>query len=175
MFCQACFDDAHRAKTMRRHKTSPIGGTGPLLCTPMMCSVHPDKTVGLYCSTDEQLVCVKCAVTTHSGHKMIEVEEWQPSEQDSAAAMALINVLKQAIADVNATKPEIEARRVALHGESMHFVTASRQASKPAVFKHSKMSMHSRLLWRHSSTYSCRTCLHSSALLRLTTTKSSRS
>ena len=56
-YCQACSDDNHRSRTQRSHASRPLGSNTTTFVKQLMCPIHPDHQVTLFCPVDKQLVC----------------------------------------------------------------------------------------------------------------------
>lgn len=69
--CVFCSDAHKRQRTSADHEmvslSEPkIGLTA--IRRQLMCTIHPDKELNLYCSQCEQVVCRDCCILLHRGH-----------------------------------------------------------------------------------------------------------
>ncbi len=101
--CQECFDDTHRSKIMRTHKTSTIEATVRQTQQPLACSAHPNQPMKFVCSRDHELTCLACAALTHFGHNTIDIAQYSEPAQVQTSTAASIQALKDALGDVNST------------------------------------------------------------------------
>jgi hypothetical protein len=109
MPCRACWNQAHAVKITRSRKTSSASFGRP--AKPMMCCYHPEQRVDLICSVDGDLVCLKCSVTSHYGHQMIEVEKYTGPAHEQAQAATTIQALTKAFNEGRATQSSVEKNR----------------------------------------------------------------
>ncbi len=92
-YCQVCFDENYRSRTQRGHAFRPLGSKTTTSVKHLMCPVHPEHQVTLFCPIDKQLVCLVCTVLTHSDHEVIDTAAYHDSCQESSQGGLTIKVL----------------------------------------------------------------------------------
>lgn len=74
-FCEQCFAASHQTIVMKRHQKEPIGKGSK------KCSQHSDQRLDMYCSTCQQIVCIKCLFTRqHKNHDSVTIDEFAKSK-----------------------------------------------------------------------------------------------
>ncbi|XP_013407928.1 tripartite motif-containing protein 3-like [Lingula anatina] len=82
------------------------------------CEKHPNKELKYYCEDDDTVICGKCIVTEHSGHRISSVEQVAKISRDKIKAALMkttktTNMFKEAVALEAATGPRDSQTRAA--------------------------------------------------------------
>eukprot|EP00729_Bicosta_minor_P024759 gene24759-biopygen27469 len=130
MLCDGCYIFAHKSAKKQGHASIPIqehlaaaparaagrgsGVTG--LGPPIMCRIHADHPLQVYCNTCNILVCAMCAVMHHKSHDLTPVEQAVGKHRDTIEALLaeVVVTRQEAIAATNAIKiirGELEGNR----------------------------------------------------------------
>jgi hypothetical protein len=116
MFCQQCFDESHRARSMRTHKSTPILSTNTSVQdTAVPSSTAAAKPTDLICAIHKQAACLQCSGTTCSNFQIHEHASVDLPTHDLTVAAVAIEVLKKVIDDVRCTQHAVETQRKSLH------------------------------------------------------------
>ena len=92
-YCQLCKDLHDRIKKFQGHVFTSVKELTENLVvdTPIRCSIHTAEHVEYYCFECKMLLCTKCAIYDHDGHKRDSVE----------------NSVSHVVSDVNKTEAQI--------------------------------------------------------------------
>ena len=76
--CQFCSSAHKRMKVWRNHRVLPLDSLSEEAVTAkpvvLYCSQHPDEPLKVYCKDCVSLVCCRCIVASHQGHKLASVD-----------------------------------------------------------------------------------------------------
>eukprot|EP00729_Bicosta_minor_P032632 gene32632-biopygen13541 len=128
--CNSCHAAVHKSAKKQGHASIPIqehltaaparaagggssvSGLGP----PLMCRIHADHPLQVYCNTCNILVCAMCAVMHHKSHDLTPVEQAVGKHRATIEALLaeVVVTRQEAIAATNAIKiirGELEGNR----------------------------------------------------------------
>ncbi|XP_039599262.1 E3 ubiquitin/ISG15 ligase TRIM25-like, partial [Polypterus senegalus] len=75
-YCQTHLQPHYEVAALKHHKlTDPDRNLKEKLCE------KHQKSLEMFCKTDETCICLMCAVTEHNGHKMVELETEREAKQ----------------------------------------------------------------------------------------------
>uniref|UniRef100_A0A8C4TB00 Tripartite motif-containing protein 16-like n=1 Tax=Erpetoichthys calabaricus TaxID=27687 RepID=A0A8C4TB00_ERPCA len=108
-FCLKCLTDYwdHIVKKLKKTTLSPTppslnyAGPGDVEnLKDKLCEKH-QKSLEIFCKTDDSCICMKCVVTEHNGHKIVELEMERKEkqvkvEQSEKSFTALIRCIEEA-------------------------------------------------------------------------------
>lgn len=87
--------------------------------SPFLCKIHPGECADLYCTTCEQVICLKCTETghPHSDHHCDTVENATHSLREAVlknleTVIQMKTTIRQSVAKVSQTKREMEGERL---------------------------------------------------------------
>ena len=88
-----------------------------------MCSIHPDKSLELYCTKEECLICLGCAVVQHRNHKFDFISQMAEEHKEKInlklpQVREQIKIIGQAAAEVKNMQEELQKRK----DENIHYV-----------------------------------------------------
>eukprot|EP00729_Bicosta_minor_P008738 gene8738-biopygen15012 len=83
-FCDHCFTSAHRSAKNKGHTPTPIqdylassasASVGVSAAPKIMCKIHTDKALDVFCDDCNILVCAMCGILHHKTHALKPIEE----------------------------------------------------------------------------------------------------
>ncbi|XP_039599391.1 E3 ubiquitin/ISG15 ligase TRIM25-like, partial [Polypterus senegalus] len=79
-YCQTHLQLHYEGDTRKHHKlTDPDRNLKEKLCE------KHQKSLEIFCKTDDSCICMMCVVTGHNGHKMVELETEREEKQETGA------------------------------------------------------------------------------------------
>ena len=73
--CNDCQKVHEKLPNCRAHKYVPLAGdVNRMIDKHFYCKSHPEQVTDLYCLNCKTLICLKCKVTEHDGHKSESIE-----------------------------------------------------------------------------------------------------
>ena len=129
--CSPCLDVHKTLKVTRSHHINNLDDirsgkvTIPSILDhkQQMCSIHPDKPLELYCTKEECLICLGCAVVQHRNHKFDLISQMAEEHKEKInlklpQVREQITIIGQAAAEVKNMQEELQKRK----DENIHYV-----------------------------------------------------
>uniref|UniRef100_A0A8C4T8I8 E3 ubiquitin/ISG15 ligase TRIM25-like n=1 Tax=Erpetoichthys calabaricus TaxID=27687 RepID=A0A8C4T8I8_ERPCA len=80
-FCQTHLQPHYEGDALKHHKlTDPDGNLKEKLCA------KHQKSLEIFCKTDETYICMMCVVTGHKNHEMVELETQREEKENELGA-----------------------------------------------------------------------------------------
>eukprot|EP00729_Bicosta_minor_P033087 gene33087-biopygen9840 len=98
-FCDHCFTSAHRSGKNKGHTPTPIqdhlassatASGGASDAPTMMCKIHTDEALKVFCDDCNILVCAMCGILHHKTHTLKPIEEAVQQHRGEIEASAAI-------------------------------------------------------------------------------------
>ncbi|KAG2456852.1 NAL12 protein, partial [Polypterus senegalus] len=113
-FCQTHLQPHNEIVTWKGHKlTAPDGNLKENLC------VKHQKSLEIFCKTDETCICMMCVVTRHKNHEMVELET-EREEKEKQLGVTLSDIrrrLEEREKKLKETRRVMEQMKVSLERE----------------------------------------------------------
>lgn len=114
LLCMTCLKTHNKIKAYKNHSIRGLDGDTAVNPLDMSrCLQHPEKDMDTYCRTCQQLVCLSCAVFTHSTHTIQPYHQAAEMERTRlipclSDLFADASSLQQKQTDLNETEPTLE-------------------------------------------------------------------
>ncbi|XP_051781813.1 tripartite motif-containing protein 16-like protein isoform X3 [Erpetoichthys calabaricus] len=113
-FCQTHLQPHYEGDALKHHKlTDPDGNLKEKLCA------KHQKSLEIFCKTDETYICMMCVVTGHKNHEMVELET-QREEKEKLLRVTLSDIrrrLEQREKKLRETRRVMEQKKISVEGE----------------------------------------------------------
>ncbi|KAF5902024.1 tripartite motif-containing protein 45, partial [Clarias magur] len=143
-FCSQAHRRQKRTSNHAIHSVEELKRQGRL-SRPVLCSLHPDQELRLFCETCDLTICLECAATFHRGHRCNPMHEVVHRHGDRIRELVSRSLrprlvhLEEAVRCVEVSQEALQSRAEAMASEIQAFA----QAYMSAVETHCRSLLHS--------------------------------